>query len=100
MAALLSAVTANTTGTGVLMSGPCTVMPRADSVFAGADVAVQVSVADTTSHYILAAPDAVLNERSNQTPMAINVQGAYYIRAVLSKANSTGSTSVTIDAIQ
>lgn len=100
MAALLSAAAANTTGTGVAMSGPCTVIPRADSVFAGADVVIQISVADTSSHYILAAPEAVFSERSNQTPMAINVQGDYYIRAVLTKANSTGSTSVTIDAIQ
>lgn len=98
MAILLSEVDEDQVGTGVLMSGPCTVFVRGN--LAGATVALQVSDEDVSASYV--KPDkGVLREGriSASGAVAVNGNGDYYLRAVLQGA-TPGVTEVTVVALQ
>lgn len=98
MATLLSAVTANTTGTGASHTGPCTVF--VSGTFGGATVVLQVADADAAGKYVNADAVGVPNQGQLSGPGAIslNCYGTYYVRAILGNAGST--TSVTAISTQ
>ena len=95
MASLLSAATANGAGTGVAMTGPCTVIVENDSVFDRAEVHIEVSETDTAGKYAPAGREAILRAAG---AIRIDVTGAYYVRARIAKAES--ATSINAVAIQ
>ena len=97
MAALLTNATSNTTGTGVAMTGPCTVYVR--GTLAGAEVVVQIADEDVSASYV--APDkSMLAEHrfAGTGAITLNAQGAYFVRALL--GNVSSSTSVSVIALQ
>ena len=90
MATLLSAVTSDGAGTGASHSGPCTVIVHNDSVFDGANIAIQIADTDTAADYV--PIDGAVFRTNNA--IAINGQGTYYLRAVV--ANAVSTTSLTV----
>lgn len=93
MAALLTDQTTDTTGTGAAMSGPCSVC--AEGTFAGATVYLEAAISDSGTRY---QPIGWLSPMSQGGWIAVDIQGAYWIRAKLAKAGTT--TSVTVTANQ
>lgn len=93
MATLLSAVSANTVGTGASHTAPATVFVR--GTMDGAKVVIQVSDDDTT--YVKADNITLQNPASfDGVNGTCNIQGngTYFIRAVLTNAGD--NTSVTV----
>jgi hypothetical protein len=95
MAALLTAVTSDGAGSGVSLSGPSSVIVHNDSVFDGATIEIQIADTDTAADYAPVGRDGMFQAAGG---CAIDVQGAYYARAVVSGAGS--STSVNAVVIQ
>jgi hypothetical protein len=92
--ALLTNKTTNGAGTGVSVTGPCTVFFDGDSVFGGARVEIQVAITDTDAEYSYVGKGAVAYrpEPKNITPI-----GAYYVRAKVFDAGSTTNISASVN---
>jgi hypothetical protein len=100
MADLLRDVTANGAGSGVALSGPCTLFVENNSVFAGARVHVEYATNDTAAEY-----SPIGHEFTSPGSVQCNAQGSYYLRGVVTSANTstaggTRTTSVSLEAVQ
>lgn len=98
MATLLDGVSVNTTGSAQTHSGPSTVYVR--GVTDGAVVVLQIS--DTTHTANFVKPDRTIMPQSifrdQKGVVAVDAQGTYSLRAILSNAGA--STSVTVTSTQ
>lgn len=95
MADLFRNRTTSGTGTGVSFTGPATVIFPADCVFGGAQVDVEIAVADTDSDY---KPVRRGFFHGDAEPEVVGGTGTYYLRAVCYNASAT--TDITVEAIQ
>lgn len=97
MATLLSAVSADTVGTGASHSGPCTVWIR--GVLDGAEVVIQGADADSAANYAKLDNSLIPQAKfTDQGSVSVNAYGTYYLRAVLTNAGT--NTSVTVETTQ
>lgn len=98
MPALLTNVTSDTTGSGQSHSGPCTVFVT--GTMDGATVVIEGSPTTNTADYVKLdrsiVPQAQFIDRTGAS--AVDGQGTYYLRAVLTNAGS--STSVSVETTQ
>lgn len=97
MADLLRDQATDVTGTGVALTGPCTVQVENNSVFDGAQIEIQSSVNDVSAEY-----SPIGYTFTGPGSIDVTIRGAYYLRAILVKANTTGNkaTSVSCEATQ
>jgi hypothetical protein len=95
MASLLSDQTTDTTGTGVAVTGPCSIVVSGDSVFDGATVDIQVALNDETGEYQTPGEEAYMKRPGM---FRLEITGSYYVRAV--QTDSGSSTSITCDTNQ
>jgi len=94
---LLNAVTANTTGTLVAHTGPCSVFIFGS--LGGCSVALETSVDDTPANVIPLGP--AINPTTWQDgrgSFRVDHAGTYYLRAVV--RNATSATSVSVSTTQ
>ena len=97
MATLLNAVTADTTGSGASHSGPATVWVRGE--LGGATVVIQGADADSAANYVKLDNSIIPSDVFRTTgSSAVNAQGTYYLRALISNAGS--ATNVTVVTTQ
>jgi hypothetical protein len=91
MAALLSAVSADTTGAGVSITGPATVYVR--GLLRGANVAIELAPTNTPADYV------EMRRFFDPTVCFIEIAGAAFIRARVAGVKTAGA-SITVDVIQ
>ena len=95
---LLSAVSADGAGLGATVTGPSTINVSNASVFDGARVLIETSVADTAANYAPAKDGDDEQLQFNSAGAAtLNMFGAYYVRAVVENAGPNTSLTVTLD---
>jgi hypothetical protein len=97
MAALLTAATASTDGTGASHSGPCSVFVR--GTLAGAQVAIEVADENVAASYVKPSKAAMPESRfSEPGSVTLNAYGTYFVRARL--VGATATTNVTVVTTQ
>lgn len=98
MAAIATAATKNTTGTGVSHTGPATVWVR--GTLGGATVTIQVADEDVPGSFVKADNVSPANPSRFSAPgvVKLDVTGTYFIRAVVTGGD--GSTSVNVNSTQ
>ena len=92
MATLLSDASADGAGSGASHTAPATVHLHADSVLDGARIEIEAATTDTAAEY---ANTGVYFDHRNRKPQNCDIQGTYYLRAVVRDANN--STSLTVE---
>jgi len=92
--ALLTNKTTSGAGTGVSVTGPCTVFFTGDGVFGGARVEIQVALTDVDAKYSYAGKGSVV---TRSEPTNISAIGAYYIRAKVFDAGATTNISASVN---
>jgi hypothetical protein len=98
MATLLNAVTTDTVGSATSHSGPATVFVTGTTD--GAAVVLQISPSTNTTDFVKIdrslMPQSLFVDQTGAC--GIDAQGTYYLRAILERAGS--STSVTVTSTQ
>ena len=92
--ALLTSKTTNGAGTGVSVTGPCTVAFDGDCVFDGARCEIQTSLTDVDGKYATIGDGGVA---IGPVPGNVSFTGAYYIRAKVFNAKTNTSISVSVN---
>lgn len=91
---LLNAVTVNTTGSGTSITGPCVV--TISDLSLDEYVTILHAATDTSAHY----RTVVRRGGPDPSPVRIDNDGTYYLKAILSGVNGTRASAITVLAQQ